>query len=116
MPSHGTFARMWCNFITQLRGGSICIPYILRGVNLQIFGRFSADFRTFKPHYFATAQDIPNLKHRTEATHITESFCKIQWTSAQWLLGTMLFSWYFHAIYLKQDMKSSDVSDEDAQD
>ena len=27
---------MWCNFIMQVRGSPICIPYISRGENLQI--------------------------------------------------------------------------------
>jgi len=36
---------MWCNIITQLGGGSICISLILRGDNLQILPRILAMVR-----------------------------------------------------------------------
>jgi len=80
---------MWSNFITHIRRGSICIPYILRDENLQTLGRFFAHIDTFKP--YKLAQDIAKLKQQLETTNITEYLCKIWCTLVQWFLATMHF-------------------------
>jgi len=73
---------MWCNFIMQIRGGPVCILYILTGKNLQILPHSWAMVATVNSYNLKTRLQIEKLKQMRSTTSLSNHNHQASYMSA----------------------------------
>ena len=79
---------MWCHFITQFRGGPICILYILKGRKSVNLAPQLDDGATLNSCNLKTTLNIAKLTRTRLTTFLSNHNCQVSYTSALQLLRT----------------------------
>jgi len=73
---------MWCHFITQFRGGPICILYILKGRKSVNLAPQLDDGATLNSCNLKTTLNIAKLTRTRLTTFLSNHNCQVSYTSA----------------------------------